>query len=111
METDCRTHKVVVKGEKADPLKVLGRLQRKSHRRVELISPIPEPSVPNPEPEPIQKPKTEDKKTEVLFHFYALFLNISICCFILFFGWNLIWVLLKLAASSYNSRIESAHAL
>ncbi|XP_022134740.1 heavy metal-associated isoprenylated plant protein 7-like [Momordica charantia] len=44
VHTDCTTHKVVVKvkGEKADPLKVLGRVQRKSHRRVELISPIPD---------------------------------------------------------------------
>ncbi|XP_039063074.1 heavy metal-associated isoprenylated plant protein 7-like [Hibiscus syriacus] len=31
--TDCKTNKVVVKGEKADPFKVLDRLQRKSHRR------------------------------------------------------------------------------
>ncbi|CAI0446505.1 unnamed protein product [Linum tenue] len=41
--TDCKTSKVVVKGEKADPLKVLDRIQRKSHRQVELISPIPKP--------------------------------------------------------------------
>lgn len=62
VETDCRTHKVVVKGEKADPLKVLGRLQRKSHRRVELISPVPELPAANPPPE--EKPKTEDNKPE-----------------------------------------------
>ncbi|KAL9329886.1 hypothetical protein ACSQ67_004889 [Phaseolus vulgaris] len=31
--TDCKSHKVVVKGEKADPLKVLERVQRKSHRK------------------------------------------------------------------------------
>ncbi|XP_038878612.1 heavy metal-associated isoprenylated plant protein 7 [Benincasa hispida] len=62
VETDCRTHKVVVKGEKADPVKVLGRLQRKSHRRVELISPIPEPTAPIPEP--VEKPKTEDTKPQ-----------------------------------------------
>ncbi|XP_057770230.1 heavy metal-associated isoprenylated plant protein 7-like [Salvia miltiorrhiza] len=44
--TDCKTSKVVVKGEKADPLKVLERVQRKSHRQVELISsisPLPAP--------------------------------------------------------------------
>ena len=70
METDCRTHKVVVKGEKADPLKVLGRLQRKSHRRVELISPVPELPAANPPPE--EKPKTEDNKPEVLFYTYIL---------------------------------------
>ena len=32
--TDCRSHKVVVKGEKAGPLKVLARVQRKSHIQV-----------------------------------------------------------------------------
>ncbi|KAL6577297.1 hypothetical protein OROMI_011573 [Orobanche minor] len=31
--TDCRTRKVVVKGEKADPVKVFERVQRKSHRQ------------------------------------------------------------------------------
>ncbi|CAN1175223.1 Heavy metal-associated isoprenylated plant protein 7 [Linum perenne] len=50
--TDCKTSKVVVKGEKADPLKVLERIQRKSHRQVELISPIPKP------------PSDDDKKAE-----------------------------------------------
>ncbi|PHU15636.1 hypothetical protein BC332_16841 [Capsicum chinense] len=34
--TDCKTHKVVVKGEKADPLKVLERIQKKSHRQVKV---------------------------------------------------------------------------
>uniref|UniRef100_A0A7N0RJ43 HMA domain-containing protein n=1 Tax=Kalanchoe fedtschenkoi TaxID=63787 RepID=A0A7N0RJ43_KALFE len=41
--TDSQSHKVVVKGEKADPVKVMERIQRKSHRKVELISPIPKP--------------------------------------------------------------------
>lgn len=65
--TDCRTSRVVVKGEKADPAKVLERIQRKSHRQVELISPIPKP----PSEEQIQKPekkpvaKIEEKKEEV----------------------------------------------
>ncbi|KAL6996922.1 hypothetical protein U1Q18_007046 [Sarracenia purpurea var. burkii] len=43
VQTDCKTHKVVVKGEKADPVKVVERVQRKSHRQVELLSPIPKP--------------------------------------------------------------------
>ncbi|CAI0446500.1 unnamed protein product [Linum tenue] len=54
--TDCKTSKVVVKGEKADPLKVLDRIQRKSHRQVELISPIPKP------PSEDDKKKAEDEK-------------------------------------------------
>ncbi|XP_050223977.1 heavy metal-associated isoprenylated plant protein 7-like [Mercurialis annua] len=64
--TDCKTSKVVVKGEKADPLKVLARVQRKSHRQVELISPIPKP--PSEEEkkaaEEKEKPKPEEKKEE-----------------------------------------------
>lgn len=66
--TDCKTSKVVVKGEKADPLKVLQRLQRKSHRQVELISPIPEPKPVSDEPEKKEKekPKPEEKKEEVV---------------------------------------------
>ncbi|KAK6118073.1 hypothetical protein DH2020_048179 [Rehmannia glutinosa] len=58
-----RTSKVVVKGEKADPLKVLERVQRKSHRQVELISPIPKPQEPK-KPEEKEVPKVEEKKEE-----------------------------------------------
>jgi len=39
--TDLKSHMVVVKGEKAEALKVLERVQKKSHRKVELLSPIP----------------------------------------------------------------------
>ncbi|CAJ2641249.1 unnamed protein product [Trifolium pratense] len=62
--TDCKSHTVVVKGEKADPLKVVERIQKKSHRKVEILSPIPNP----PEEEKIveeEKPApAEDKKEE-----------------------------------------------
>ncbi|MCD7472268.1 hypothetical protein HAX54_013298 [Datura stramonium] len=64
--TDCKTHKVVVKGEKADPLKVLERVQKKSHRQVELLSPIPKPppaEEPN-KPEEKEAVKPEEKKEE-----------------------------------------------
>lgn len=64
--TDCKSNKVVVKGEKADPLKVLERVQRKSHRKVELLSPVPKP--PSPEekqPEEKEKPKPEAKIEKV----------------------------------------------
>ncbi|XP_011044104.1 PREDICTED: muscle M-line assembly protein unc-89-like [Populus euphratica] len=61
--TDCKTSKVVVKGEKADPLKVLERIQRKSHRQVVLISPIPKPpSEEKKKAEEKEKPKVEEKK-------------------------------------------------
>ncbi|WJX53888.1 Heavy metal-associated isoprenylated plant protein 7 [Trifolium repens] len=63
--TDCKSHKVVVKGEKADPLKVLERVQRKSHRQVELLSPIPKPpSEEDKKPEEKEKPKPEEEKKE-----------------------------------------------
>uniref|UniRef100_A0A5B6YYR9 HMA domain-containing protein n=1 Tax=Davidia involucrata TaxID=16924 RepID=A0A5B6YYR9_DAVIN len=42
VQTDWKTDKVVVKGEKADPLKVKERVEMKSHRQVELLSPIPQ---------------------------------------------------------------------
>ncbi|XP_006347616.1 neurofilament medium polypeptide [Solanum tuberosum] len=63
--TDCKSHKVVVKGEKADPLKVLERVQKKSHRKVELLSPIPKPpaeEAKKPEEKEVVKP--EEKKEE-----------------------------------------------
>ncbi|KAG5029923.1 hypothetical protein JHK87_013437 [Glycine soja] len=64
--TDCKSHKVVVKGEKADPLKVLERLQKKSHRKVELLSPIPKPPTEEEKKpqEEQEKPKPEEKKEE-----------------------------------------------
>ncbi|RDX87943.1 Heavy metal-associated isoprenylated plant protein 7, partial [Mucuna pruriens] len=65
--TDCKSHKVVVKGEKADPLKVLERVQRKSHRKVELLSPIPKPPAEEEKkPQENEKPKPEEKKEELL---------------------------------------------
>ncbi|KAL0718395.1 hypothetical protein Bca4012_067717 [Brassica carinata] len=62
--TDCKTGKVVVKGEKADPLKVLDRVQRKTHRQVVLVSPIPPPSQPPEKKAEEEKPKVEEKKVE-----------------------------------------------
>lgn len=62
-----------MKGEKADPVKVLERIQRKSHRQVELLSPIPRPPEPAAEEpkaaEVIEVAKPEEKKEEVLFLF------------------------------------------
>jgi len=61
--TDCKSHMVVVKGEKAEPLKVLERVQKKSHRKVELLSPIPSA----PEEEKIveeEKAAPEEKKKD-----------------------------------------------
>ncbi|XP_073124520.1 heavy metal-associated isoprenylated plant protein 7-like [Henckelia pumila] len=62
--TDCRSSKVIVKGEKADPLKVLERVQKKSHRPVELISPIPKLEEAK-KPEEKEVVKLEEKKEEL----------------------------------------------
>lgn len=71
VQTDCKAQKVVVKGEKADPVKVLERVQRKSHRQVELISPVPKPPAAAAEEESKKikekevASKSEEKKEEV----------------------------------------------
>lgn len=80
VSTDCKSHKVVVKGEKADPIKVLERVQRKSHRQVELLSPIPKPPA-EEEKKPEEKPKPEEKKEEVgKFFIYTVHLPSSKSC-------------------------------
>ncbi|CAK9168158.1 unnamed protein product [Ilex paraguariensis] len=69
VETDCKTHKVVVKGEKADPLKVLERVQKKSHRQVELLTPIPKPPADEPkkvEEKEIAKPEQKTEEPQVI---------------------------------------------
>lgn len=60
--TDSKTSKVVVKGKAADPIKVCERLQKKSGRKVEIISPLPKPPEENKEENKEQK---EEKKEEV----------------------------------------------
>lgn len=63
MTTDSRAGKVVVKGKGADPSKVCERLQKKSGRKVELISPLPKP--PEEQPKEDEKQPKEEKKEEV----------------------------------------------
>ncbi|KAG6509778.1 hypothetical protein ZIOFF_027783 [Zingiber officinale] len=60
---DTRTHRVVVKGRKAaeDPLKVVARVQKKSGKKVELLSPLPTPPTPPEKKEEDQKPIGEEK--------------------------------------------------
>ncbi|MED6126750.1 hypothetical protein PIB30_081503 [Stylosanthes scabra] len=65
--TDTKSQKVVVKGDKVDPLKVLERVQKKSHRRVELLSPIPKPPSQKEATKPPQEAeKPEEKKQEIV---------------------------------------------
>jgi hypothetical protein len=87
--TDCKASKVVVKGEKADPLKVLERIERKSHRQVVLISPIPKPpSEEKKKVEEKEKPKVEEKKEKVLTPTLALLIIIFITFLCLVMGFN-----------------------
>lgn len=64
MTVDHKASKVVVKGKTADPLKVCERVQKKSGRKVELISPLPKPAEEESKVEKKEKPK-EEKKDEV----------------------------------------------
>lgn len=69
VQTDCKTHKVVVKGEKADPMAVLERVQKKSHRQVDLLSPIPEPPAEDPkkpEEKEVEKPPQKKEEPQVI---------------------------------------------
>ncbi|CAL0301087.1 unnamed protein product [Lupinus luteus] len=60
---DSKTSKVVVKGKEANPIKVLERLQKKSGKKVELISPLPKPQ--EEKKEEIKEPQPVEKKEEV----------------------------------------------
>ncbi|XP_019419188.1 PREDICTED: heavy metal-associated isoprenylated plant protein 7-like isoform X2 [Lupinus angustifolius] len=60
---DSKASKVVVKGKSANPIKVLERLQKKSGKKVELISPLPKPS--EEKKEEIKEPQPVEKKEEV----------------------------------------------
>ena len=80
---------MVVKGEKADPLKVLERIQRKSHRQVVLMSPIPKPpSEEKKKAEEKEKPKVEEKKEKVLTPTLVLLIIIFITFLCLVMGFN-----------------------
>ncbi|KAL5215266.1 hypothetical protein ABZP36_004418 [Zizania latifolia] len=64
---DSKAHKVLVKGKKAaaDPMKVVERVQKKTGRKVELLSPIPPPPEEKKEEEKKEEPeppKPEEKK-------------------------------------------------
>ncbi|XP_058723706.1 heavy metal-associated isoprenylated plant protein 7-like isoform X1 [Vicia villosa] len=64
VSADSKSSKVVVKGKAADPIKVLKRLQKKSGKKVELISPLPKPQEEKKEEEIKEPPKPEEKKDE-----------------------------------------------
>ncbi|KAL6634282.1 hypothetical protein ACP70R_026953 [Stipagrostis hirtigluma subsp. patula] len=69
VSADSKTHKVVAKGKNAaaDPMKVVERVQKKTGRKVELLSPIPLPKEEKKEEEKKEEPeppKPEEKKEE-----------------------------------------------
>ncbi|KAK8961455.1 Heavy metal-associated isoprenylated plant protein 26 [Platanthera guangdongensis] len=78
--TDCRTHKVVIKGKKAaeDPLKVAERVQKKSGRKVELLIPLPSPKTEKKKEEEKteEKPKPEKEAQPVI----SVILNVHMHC-------------------------------
>lgn len=41
VKADCKASKVVVKGKGLEPTKVCQRIEKKSGRKVEIISPLP----------------------------------------------------------------------
>lgn len=66
MKTDMKSNRVVVKGPKADPLKVLERIKKKYSRNVELISPKPK-IIPNDHK--VQEPPKKQEVIILLFTF------------------------------------------
>ncbi|XP_078164131.1 heavy metal-associated isoprenylated plant protein 7-like isoform X2 [Carex rostrata] len=65
VKADSRAKTVVVKGKAADPAKICERVQRKTGRRVELISPLPPPPKEEKKEEPPKEaPPPEEKKEE-----------------------------------------------
>ena len=65
---DYPNHKVTVKGKKADPLRVLERVQNKFSRNAELISPMPKPE---------NKQKKEPEKKEAVCSLFKRYSNPS----------------------------------
>jgi hypothetical protein len=60
-------------------LKVLERVQRKSHRQVELLSPIPKPpSEEDKKPEEKEKPKPEEEKKEEVNSFFPFYISLNL---------------------------------
>lgn len=79
---DTKAHKVVVKGKKAaaDPMKVVERVQKKTGRKVELLSPMPPPKEEKKEEEKKEEPeppKTEKKEEAMVL---AVVLKVHMHC-------------------------------
>lgn len=64
VSTDSKASKVVVKGKAADPIKVCERLQKKSGKKVELISPLPKPPAEEEKKDEAKEPENKQEKKE-----------------------------------------------
>ncbi|KAI3737436.1 hypothetical protein L2E82_27439 [Cichorium intybus] len=81
VKTDCKTQTIVVKGEKADPLKVLERIQKKNHGQVELLSPVPKPPINQPKKiEDKEASKSDEKKEEAPPQVFTVVLKVHMHC-------------------------------
>lgn len=95
VRADCKASKVVVKGKGLDPKKVCQRIEKKSGRKVEIISPLPtndqddkqqQVAQENKDPQPKQENKQEVYITTLLqtnymytLHVYVFGLNLISC--------------------------------
>ncbi|XP_042379857.1 heavy metal-associated isoprenylated plant protein 7-like [Zingiber officinale] len=75
------THRVVVKGRKAaeDPLKVVARVQKKSGKKVDLLSPLPTPPTPPEKKEEDQKPIGEEMQPQVIVAVLRVYMHCEAC--------------------------------
>ncbi|XP_009803861.1 heavy metal-associated isoprenylated plant protein 7-like isoform X1 [Nicotiana sylvestris] len=77
---DYKASKVVVKGKTADPLKVCERVQKKSGRKVELISPFPKPPQEEIKEEIIKKEEPKEEKKDEPSPVITVVLNVQMHC-------------------------------
>ncbi|KAJ9554572.1 hypothetical protein OSB04_018617 [Centaurea solstitialis] len=70
IEANTKEHRVIVKGNNADPTKVADRLRKKSGKHVELISPLPkkQPEKKQPEKKPEVTPKVVETVLKINLH-------------------------------------------
>lgn len=64
VKTDSKCRKVVVKGKGADPVKLCERVQKKTGRKAEIISPLPKPPEEEKKEEVTPPPTPQDQKDE-----------------------------------------------
>ncbi|KAK2644155.1 hypothetical protein Ddye_019350 [Dipteronia dyeriana] len=74
IKMDRANSKVVVKGEKADPIKVFERVQKKYSRNVELLHPKPKPSG-----EKKQEPEKKEPEPEVNIVILKMYMHCEGC--------------------------------